>query len=61
LLLEAEADGELEAEVELDELLLHPAASTVQPMVSRATAVALLLARRGIIPRRLPLMFALRK
>ena len=51
MLLDEEADAELEAEVELDELLLlQPAASTAQPMVSRATAVALFLARREIIP-----------
>ena len=52
MLLDEEADTELEAEVELDELLLllQPAARTVQPMVSRAAAVALFLARREIIP-----------
>ena len=61
LLLDKEADGELGAEVELDELLLHAAANTVQPMVTRATAVALFLAKTGIIPRRLPLIVALRK
>jgi hypothetical protein len=61
LLLDAEAAGELEEGDELDELLLHAAATTVQPMVSRATAVALFLAKRGIIPRRLPLIVALRK
>jgi hypothetical protein len=61
LLLDAEAAGELEDGDELDELALHAAANAVQPMVSRATAVALFLATRGIIPRRLPLIVALRK
>jgi len=52
-LLEAEVAGELEAGAELDELLLllHPAASAVQVMASRASRGALFLARRGIIPR----------
>ena len=39
----------------------HAAANTVQPMVSTATALALFPAKRGIIPRRLPLIVALRK
>jgi hypothetical protein len=51
----AVADAELagaEADVvELEEeLLLHPAASAVQAMASRATRGALFLANRGIIP-----------
>jgi hypothetical protein len=48
---EAEVAGELEAELdELLLLLLHPAASTVQAMASRATRGALFRANRGIIP-----------
>ena len=59
---EAEVAGELEAELdELLLLLLHPAASAVQAMASRATRGALFLANRGIIPRTLPLMVARRK
>jgi hypothetical protein len=63
----AEADaeaGELDVEAELEELLLllllllHPAASAVQVMASRATRGALFLAKRGIIPRTLPLILA---
>jgi len=52
-LLDTEVAGELEAGAELDELLLllHPAASAVQVMASRASRGALFLARRGIIPR----------
>ena len=63
-LLDAEAAGELELEVdaELDELLLllllHPAANAVQAMASSATRGAFFLANRGIIPRTLPLMVA---
>jgi hypothetical protein len=61
-LLDADAEaGELEVEAELEELLLlllHPAASAVQVMASRATRGARFLARRGIIPRTLPLIFA---
>jgi hypothetical protein len=65
----AEADaeaGELEVAAELDELLLlllllHPAASAVQAMASRATRGARFLARRGVIPRTLPLILARRK
>ncbi|MGH3201200.1 MAG: hypothetical protein ACRDP5_03970, partial [Streptosporangiaceae bacterium] len=54
-------DAELE-DVALDEeLLLHPAASAVQAMASRATRGALSLANRGIIPRTLPLLVARRK
>jgi hypothetical protein len=59
---EADADaGELEVAAELEELLLlllHPAASAVQAMASRATRGARFLARRGIIPRTLPLILA---
>jgi hypothetical protein len=45
---EAEVAGELEAELdELLLLLLHPAASAVQAMASRATRGALFLANRG--------------
>lgn len=48
---EAEVAGELEAELdELLLLLLHPAASAVQAMASKATRGALFLANRGIIP-----------
>jgi hypothetical protein len=52
VVLDAEAAGELDVEVEaeLDELLLQPAASAVQAMASRATRGALFLANRGIIP-----------
>jgi hypothetical protein len=61
-LLEADAlaEAELEAGVaaEVDELLLHPAASPVHAMVSRATTGALLLVKNGIIPRTLPLIVA---
>jgi hypothetical protein len=62
---EAEVVGEFEAE--LDELLLllllllHPEASAVQAMASRATRGARFLVNRGIIPRTLPLMVAPRK
>jgi hypothetical protein len=62
---EADAEaGELDVEAELEELLLllllllHPAASAVQVMASRATRGALFLAERGIIPRTLPLILA---
>jgi len=59
---EADAEaGELDVEAELEELLLlllHPAASAVQVMASRATRCALFLAERGIIPRTLPLILA---
>jgi hypothetical protein len=58
---EADVDGELEPDVELDELLLHPEASAVQVMASRARRGALFLARRGIIHRTLPLLVAPRK
>ena len=61
---DAEVAGELEVEVELDELLvllLQPAANAVQAMASRATRGALFLANRGIIPRTLPLLVARRK
>lgn len=61
LLPDAEALADVELAVELDELLLHPAASAVQAMASTATAVALFLAKREIIPRTLPLIVALRK
>jgi hypothetical protein len=46
-LTDAEADvvGELELVAELDELLLHPAASAVHVMASRARRGALFLAR----------------
>jgi hypothetical protein len=61
-LAEADAEaGELDVEAELEELLLlllHPAASEVQVMASRATRGALFLAERGIIPRTLPLILA---
>jgi hypothetical protein len=63
-LLDAEAAGEPGAEAELEELLLlllHPAASAVQVMASRATRGALFLASKGIIPRTLPLLVARRK
>ena len=63
--LDAEAAGALEVDVEgeLEELLLllHPAASAVQVMASRATRGARFLANRGIIPRTLPLLVARRK
>jgi hypothetical protein len=52
------AEVEVEVAAELDELLLHPAASPVQAMAIRATTVALLLAKTGIIPRTLPLIVA---
>jgi hypothetical protein len=58
---EADAEaGELDVETELEELLLllHPAASAVQVMASRATRGALFLAERGIISRTLPLILA---
>jgi hypothetical protein len=59
---EAEVAGELGAELdELLVLLLHPEASAVQAMASRATRGALFLVNRGIIPRTLPLMVAPRK
>jgi hypothetical protein len=59
---EAEVAGELEAELdELLVLLLHPAASAVQAMASKATRGTLFLANRGIIPRTLPLLVARRK
>jgi hypothetical protein len=63
-LAEADAEaGELDVEAELEEellllLLLHPAASAVQVMASRATRGALFLAERGIIPRTMPLILA---
>ena len=38
-------DAEVEVEAELDELLLHPAASPVQATAIRATTVALLFAK----------------
>jgi hypothetical protein len=57
-LAEVEVEVEVEVEAELDELLLHPAASPVQAMAIRATTVALLLAKTGIIPRTLPLIVA---
>jgi len=48
-----------EVEVELDELLLHPAAaSPVHAMASRATTGALFLVKDRIIPRTLPLIVA---
>jgi len=43
--LEELALGDVEVEAELDELLLHPAASPVQAMATRATTVALLFAK----------------
>jgi hypothetical protein len=52
-------DAELEEE--LEEELLHPAASAVQVMASRARRGALFLVKRGIIPRTLPLLVARRK
>jgi hypothetical protein len=54
-------DGVLEAELLEEELLLHPAASAVQVMASRARRGALFLVRRGIISRTLPLLVARRK
>ena len=60
--LDAEVAGELDVAGALDELLLvlllHPAASTVQVMASRARSGALFLVKRGIIPRTLPLLVA---
>jgi hypothetical protein len=44
-----------------EEELLHPAASAVQAMASRARRGALFLVSRGIIPRTLPLSVARRK
>jgi hypothetical protein len=46
-----ELAGVEEEDVELEEELLHPAASAVQVMASKARSGALFLARRGIIPR----------
>ncbi len=62
-LADADADvvvaGELDDELaELLLLLLHPAASAVHVMASRATRDALFLVKRGIIPRTLPLIVA---
>lgn len=60
-LLDAEAAGELDVDVELDELLLlllQPAASAVQAMAISDTSGAFFPANRGIIPRTLPLMVA---
>jgi hypothetical protein len=51
----------LEEELLEEELLLHPAASAVQVMASRARRGALFLVRRGIISRTLPLLVARRK
>ena len=51
---DAEAAGALEAGAELEEellLLLHPAASAVHVMASRARRGALFLVTREIIPR----------
>jgi hypothetical protein len=53
----AEPELEVEAEGELDELL-HPAASPVQAMASRATTGTLFLEKPGIIFRTLPPMVA---
>jgi hypothetical protein len=61
LLLDAEALADVELVVELDELLLHPAASAVHVRASTATTSARFLAKREIIPRTLPLIVALRK
>jgi hypothetical protein len=48
-----------EAEAEVDELLLHPAAaSPVHAMASRATTGALFVVKDEIIPRTLPLIVA---
>jgi hypothetical protein len=44
-----------------EELLLHPAASAVQVMASRARRGALFLVKGGIISRTLPLLVARRK
>jgi hypothetical protein len=54
------AVAELEPEVgaEVEELLLHPAASPVHAMVSRATIGALSLVMDRIISRTLPLIVA---
>ena len=55
-------DAVLGEELELlEEELLHPAASAVQAMASRATRGALFLVKRGIISRTLPLLVARRK
>jgi hypothetical protein len=61
LVLDAEALAAVGLVVELDELLLHPAASAVHPRTSTATTGALVLAKTQIIPRTLPLIVALRK
>ena len=55
------AGAELEEVVLEEALLLQPAASAVQVMASRARRGALFLVKRGIIPRTLPLLVALRK
>jgi hypothetical protein len=55
------AGAELEDVVLEEALLLHPVASAVQVMASRARRGALFLVNRGIIPRTLPLLVALRK
>jgi hypothetical protein len=54
----AELELDVEVEAVLDELLLHPAASPVQAMASRATTGTLFLEKTGIIPRTLPPMVA---
>jgi hypothetical protein len=46
----ADAEALVELEAELDELLLHPAASAVQAIASRATTGALFLWKTEIIP-----------
>lgn len=53
----AELELDVEVEAVLDELL-HPAASPVQAMASRATTGTLFLEKTGIIPRTLPPMVA---
>jgi hypothetical protein len=50
----AELELDVEVEAVLDELLLHPAASPVQAIASRATTGTLFLEKAGIIPRTLP-------
>jgi len=54
----AELEVEVEVEAELDVLLLHPAASPVHAMASRATTGALFVVKNGIIPRTLPPILA---
>jgi hypothetical protein len=49
---------ELDEADELDELLLHPAATTVHAMASRATTGALFWRNEEVIHRTLPLLVA---